>query len=492
MGALVLGALVLVLAGVEEAANLVDPAAAGVASDPGLLGLVVVLSLVLGEVRLSDDHIGELDGVCLLELGEALVAPMVLVVAGDVVVAVAADALGGAVRAVAVEDRRLEELLLHAAEGAGLAVVAPLGVLGVEVPQHLVVFSVEVLLDLGGHVVHGGAVGVVVERVVERQVAVFFEGLDVVVDQGFDVLLDGAQIHGLFDDFEVVGEAQFHGVDGGVEDPTELVLHDLLQDLEALGLEHRGGHDVGLVERLDVALDLGDREGVDEGLIFDLGLPCRDEGHQDLGGAVHLRMEASGVAAPPLHLHLASVLRVHLLPLHLDLPGVYLALRPVGLPPLAGVGPAHLVALLAVPVAALLLRQGLLVALLQHVHLLRLLVGAVNGLADGHADGAAAILTAMVVGEHVAGGDAVRDEALLVLAFGDVLPQALHARAVRGDGTLSVLVWALRGVTQEQQALLLVTEHLLPVCVAALPGGTGARGGALDGSWSASEGGLVA
>ena len=103
--------------------------------------------------------------------------------------------------------------------------------------------------------------------------------------------------------------------------------------------------------------------------------------------------------------------------------------------------------------------------LLEHIHLLGLLVGAVDGLADGHADGAAGVLTTVVVGEHVAGGDAVGDLTLLVLALGNMLPEPLHAGAVRRDGALPVLVGALRGVAKEEEALLLVPEHLLPVGV---------------------------
>jgi hypothetical protein len=47
------------------------------------------------------------------------------------------------------------------------------------------------------------------------------------------------------------------------------------------------------------------------------------------------------------------------------------------------------------------------------------------------------------VAEHVPAADAVRHEALLVLALGYVLPQPLHPRAVRGDGAPAVLVLAL-------------------------------------------------
>ena len=48
------------------------------------------------------------------------------------------------------------------------------------------------------------------------------------------------------------------------------------------------------------------------------------------------------------------------------------------------------------------------------------------------------------------------DLTLLVLALGNMLPEPLHAGAVRRDGALPVLVGALRGVAKEEEALLLV------------------------------------
>lgn len=47
---------------------------------------------------------------------------------------------------------------------------------------------------------------------------------------------------------------------------------------------------------------------------------------------------------------------------------------------------------------------------------------------------------------------------LLVLALGNVLPQSLHRLAVRGDLALLPLGGALAGVSEEQEALLLLPK----------------------------------
>jgi hypothetical protein len=116
----------------------------------------------------------------------------------------------------------------------------------------------------------------------------------------------------------------------------------------------------------------------------------------------------------------------------------------------------------------------LLVLLLEQIHLLGLFMGAVDRLANGHANGTARVLTAVVMGEDVSGGYAVRDLALLVLALSNMLPKALHSGAVTSHGALPVLVGALGRVAEEEKALLLVPKDLLPVGV--IGGGCAASG----------------
>tara|TARA_B110000003_G_C16219028_1_gene366607 strand:- start:16 stop:207 length:192 start_codon:yes stop_codon:yes gene_type:complete len=56
---------------------------------------------------------------------------------------------------------------------------------------------------------------------------------------------------------------------------------------------------------------------------------------------------------------------------------------------------------------------------------------------------------------------------VLVLAFGNMLPQGLHLSAVFGSRALLGVPWcasfALRCVAQQQQTLLLLAQHLLPL-----------------------------
>ena len=89
----------------------------------------------------------------------------------------------------------------------------------------------------------------------------------------------------------------------------------------------------------------------------------------------------------------------------------------------------------------------LLMPLFQRLHLLLLLVTPMDRFSDGTTDGAPYVLASVIVAQNITRTYTVRDEAFLVLAFCDVLPQTLHAGAVRRHGALSVFMLTFRRVT---------------------------------------------
>jgi len=109
------------------------------------------------------------------------------------------------------------------------------------------------------------------------------------------------------------------------------------------------------------------------------------------------------------------------------------------------------------------LLHRLLVPLLQITHLLLLLVTPMNRFPHRPAHRTPRILTTMVMTQHIPRTHTMRNLALLILAFRDMLPQPLHPRTVWCHGTPPILVRTLGGVPQEQQALLLVSQDLLAV-----------------------------
>lgn len=98
----------------------------------------------------------------------------------------------------------------------------------------------------------------------------------------------------------------------------------------------------------------------------------------------------------------------------------------------------------------------LLVPLLQSLHLFLLLVASVDRFPYWSTNWTAYILAPVVVTENIPRTHAVWNQALLIFAFRDMLPQTLHTRAVRRDRTSPVLVLTLRSVPQQQQPLLLM------------------------------------
>ena len=94
----------------------------------------------------------------------------------------------------------------------------------------------------------------------------------------------------------------------------------------------------------------------------------------------------------------------------------------------------------------LVLLHRLLVSLLQRLHLLLLLVATVNSFSDRTTNRTTDILTPVIVAQDVARTDTMRYQTFLILAFGDMLPQSLHAGTVRSYRTSPVFVLTLGSV----------------------------------------------
>lgn len=115
------------------------------------------------------------------------------------------------------------------------------------------------------------------------------------------------------------------------------------------------------------------------------------------------------------------------------------------------------------PHGELILLHGLLMPLLQNLHLLLLLVTPVNRLTNRSTHGTTNVLTAMVMAQHVPRTDAMGDDAFLILTLGNVLPQTFHSSTMRSYGTLIILVGTFGCMPQQEKTLLLVTENLLTI-----------------------------
>jgi hypothetical protein len=57
----------------------------------------------------------------------------------------------------------------------------------------------------------------------------------------------------------------------------------------------------------------------------------------------------------------------------------------------------------------------------------------------------------------------MRNKALLILAFRNVLPKTLHACTMWSDWTTAIVMLTFGRVAQQQQTLLLVSQHLLTI-----------------------------
>jgi hypothetical protein len=107
---------------------------------------------------------------------------------------------------------------------------------------------------------------------------------------------------------------------------------------------------------------------------------------------------------------------------------------------------------------SLLLTTGL-----HGLHLLLLLVAAVDRFPHRTADWTPDVLTSVVMTQDVPGTDAVRHQAFLVFAFRNMFPQAFHTGAVRRHRTPTILMRTLGSVAEQEKALLLMSKDLLPV-----------------------------
>lgn len=88
------------------------------------------------------------------------------------------------------------------------------------------------------------------------------------------------------------------------------------------------------------------------------------------------------------------------------------------------------------------LLNGLLVPLLEGLHMLLFLVASMNRFAYRTTNGATDVLATMVMTQHIAAADTVRHQTFLIFAFGNVLPQPLHASTVGSYGTTIIFVLA--------------------------------------------------
>ena len=157
--------LLRILTAIEQSADLVHPSLTRVALYPAFLVHFVIFLLL--EIPLGDSHIDELDRNLVVQLVETSTAPKVLVVAPNIEMTIAADALILAIHAVAKVNRRLEQEFLASAEGAGPLVLPPLKIFGFQLRHELRSIALELYSEFLGHVVHYRSVFVVGHGVVE-------------------------------------------------------------------------------------------------------------------------------------------------------------------------------------------------------------------------------------------------------------------------------------------------------------------------------------
>ena len=428
-----------------------NPSFTLVALHPALFVDLVVL--LLEECALPNGHVGQLNRVALFEFGVAKMTPVVLIIAADVVVAIPSDSFGRTLEAVAVEDRRFEEKLLAAAKSAGITTETLGLLLLLQLIDQLIVVRDELGPHFLRHIVNDGTVGIVQHGIVEGKENVGLETLNGIVAAVLQALLDRTEVHGPLDNLEVVGQTKLDRINGSIEDPAMLVSHENPQEVSGLELELLRRQLEAIIQRLDMSLDLLDREAVDESVILlRLGTSMLRHDHLTIGvGNAGRRADSMCQAA---------VVLVSRLPGGARRPCQWLmVLLTVTLLGANGTGDSTSARPPSFRAGSLLIRRIhlllshrlpslLLAADLHRLHLLLLLVTAVDCFPDRTADGAPDILTSMVVTQDVPGTDAVRHQALLIFALGDMLPQSLHAGAVRGHRAPTILMGTLGGVAE--------------------------------------------
>lgn len=118
---------------------------------------------------LANGNIAKLERLAILQLLEAHVAPVVLVVASNVVVAVSSDPLRRAIETVTIKDWRLEQELLTSTKEARLSVLSLLIFFYHELFHHYLIVSRKLVLHLLGHVIHNRSFGIVEHCIIEGQ-----------------------------------------------------------------------------------------------------------------------------------------------------------------------------------------------------------------------------------------------------------------------------------------------------------------------------------
>ena len=230
--------VLLVLPGVEEPTDLMDPSLAGIALYPALFVDFVIL--LLQKLSLLHADISDLDRDAPVKLVETRSTPKVLVPTANVVVAVPAYALAGAIHTVAEIYGRLEQNLFAATQATRAIVLLAFLLFPLDTCHGLFVLLNEHCLEFFGHAVDHRSLLVVKDRIVEGKVDVgakFADGVILTIVSAVDFLLNGAKIHRLLDDVEVIRQTQLDGINGDIEYPSMLVIHYYLEQLLALGLD---------------------------------------------------------------------------------------------------------------------------------------------------------------------------------------------------------------------------------------------------------------
>ena len=378
--------------------------------------------------------------------------PVVLIIAADVVVAIPSDSLGGTFESVAVKDGRFEEKFLAAAESTGISTQTLGLLLLLQLTDQLVVVGDELGPHFLSHVVDDGTVGIVQHGIVESKENVSLETLDGIVAAVLQALLDRTKVHRPLDDLEVIGQAQLDRIDGSIEDPAMLVSHENPQEISSLELELLRRQLEAVVQRLDMSLYLLDREAVDESMILlRLGTSVLRHDYLAIGvGNAGRRADSMCQATVVLVSRLSRATRRPCKGLVVLLTVALLGANGTrdstsACPPSFRAGSLLIRRMHLLPhwLPSLLLTTDL-----HRLHLLLLLVTAVDCFPYRTADGAPDILTSMVVTQDVTGTDAVRHQTLLIFALGNMLPQSLHAGAVRGHRAPAILMGTLGGVAE--------------------------------------------
>ena len=212
-----------------------NPAFTSITLNPAFFMSLVIL--LLHQLFLANRNVTHLKQLLRLEISKALMAPMILVVATNIIVTVATNTLGWTVSPIAVENRRLKEKLLASTEKTGLS-ISPLDILfSFQLLDEGIVVMSKLVLHFLRHVVNNRALRVIQHGIVKSQMHMAMELFQRMIAIVLQLLANGSKVHWLLDNFEVIWQTQFHRIHRAVEDPAVLVALKDLENLQAFGLE---------------------------------------------------------------------------------------------------------------------------------------------------------------------------------------------------------------------------------------------------------------